>query len=242
MKKALIFTIILVSLVYARAYSADDSDMTQASNPLDLNNAADMNNAVQAESVVGINKITDTDNMAGANNATDIANITAADSAEPASNITAAASEITAVDNVTAVSNTTAVDNVTAANNVTAAEKEKSKLQKINLKVIDAQNMQYDRTPLNKLTRGLTNTLTCYCELPASMFRIGVEKGPFLGFFMGTANGIVTTIFRLATGIYDTVTFLFSPYGKPLMTPEYASESLRDAYNTYATVDDAPLR
>ena len=108
--------------------------------------------------------------------------------------------------------------------------------------LLDTADMRYDRTPINKLTRGLGNTFTCYFEFPASIFRTGTERGPFLAWVIGPVNGIFTTLLRFASGIYDTVTFLIPPYGKPLMTPEYAFDSLSDAYNAYATVDDAPLR
>jgi len=103
--------------------------------------------------------------------------------------------------------------------------------------VLDTGTIRYDNTPLNKLSRGLGNTLTCYFELPASIFRTGVERGPFLAWIIGPVNGLFTTLVRFGTGVFDTATFLIPPYGKPLMNPEYASDSLYNAYKAAEAKD-----
>ena len=90
-------------------------------------------------------------------------------------------------------------------------------------------DMRWDGTPLHKLERGVVNIFTCPVELPASMISVADEKGEIFGFLIGTAEGLVTTVFRAASGVYDTLTFMIPSYSKPLMEPEYAIESLQNA-------------
>ncbi|MFA4888083.1 MAG: exosortase system-associated protein, TIGR04073 family [Candidatus Omnitrophota bacterium] len=99
--------------------------------------------------------------------------------------------------------------------------------------LIDTADMRYKKTPLNKLQRGLGNLGTCYFEIPASMFNVAAEEGDFLGFFLGSVQGLFTTLFRALDGVFDTATFFVPPYNKPIMQPEYAYQSLKQAYNNY---------
>ncbi|MFA4993527.1 MAG: exosortase system-associated protein, TIGR04073 family [Candidatus Omnitrophota bacterium] len=95
----------------------------------------------------------------------------------------------------------------------------------------DAQDTRWAGTPMHKLERGLINIVTCPIELPASMISVSNEKGQIFGFFIGTAEGLFTTLFRALSGVYDTVTFLIPSYSKPIIQPEYAIQSLENAQN-----------
>jgi len=98
---------------------------------------------------------------------------------------------------------------------------------------INADNICYSKTPIDKLGRGVINTATAWMEIPAEVVKVSSEHGPFVGYTLGVADGIFTTLLRGATGIFDAVTFLIPPYGKPLMQPEYAIKSLEDKFNKY---------
>jgi putative exosortase-associated protein (TIGR04073 family) len=101
---------------------------------------------------------------------------------------------------------------------------------------IHAGKMGYEKTPLNKLERGILNIATFYLEIPASEYRVTKDKdNAFFGATMGTVQGVFTALFRGLTGVLDTVTFLVPPYNKPLMVPEYAVDSLDDAYNYFSS-------
>jgi putative exosortase-associated protein (TIGR04073 family) len=91
------------------------------------------------------------------------------------------------------------------------------------------QDTRWAGTPVHKLERGLINIVTCPVELPASMLSVADEKGQIFGFFIGTAEGLFTTLFRALSGLYDTATFLIPSYSKPIMEPEYALQSLDNA-------------
>ncbi|MDD2751943.1 MAG: exosortase system-associated protein, TIGR04073 family [Candidatus Omnitrophica bacterium] len=79
-----------------------------------------------------------------------------------------------------------------------------------------------DNSPLTKLGRGAVNTVTCWAEIPAGIYRVSKEDEPVKGFFLGTIEGVFTAALRAATGIADMLTFVIPPYDKPPMQPEYA--------------------
>jgi len=91
---------------------------------------------------------------------------------------------------------------------------------------IGDQDVRWEGTPLHKLERGVVNIFTSPVELPASMINVANEKGEIFGFIIGAAEGLFTTLFRAASGVYDTVTFMIPSYTKPIMEPEYAIQSL----------------
>jgi putative exosortase-associated protein (TIGR04073 family) len=95
---------------------------------------------------------------------------------------------------------------------------------------VNAANMGYEKSPVNKLGRGILNLSTFYLEVPASIMRVSKEKtNGFYGATVGTFQGFFTALYRGGVGLVDTVTFLAPPYNKPLMDPEYAIESMEDA-------------
>jgi putative exosortase-associated protein (TIGR04073 family) len=93
---------------------------------------------------------------------------------------------------------------------------------------LDTRSLSVSKTPLNKLIRGLVNVATCIVELPASIVEVSRDKGFVKGATLGVADGLVTTVVRLGTGLFDAVTFVIPPYDKPLLKPEYAIESAKE--------------
>ena len=92
-------------------------------------------------------------------------------------------------------------------------------------KPLDTADMALKRTPLNKLVRGLMNSATFVCEVPAAIWDVSEKENPVLGWTVGTAQGVAIAFVRLGTGLFDTLTFAIPPYDKPLMEPEYAIDS-----------------
>ncbi|MBM3245292.1 MAG: exosortase system-associated protein, TIGR04073 family [Candidatus Omnitrophica bacterium] len=95
---------------------------------------------------------------------------------------------------------------------------------------VDTDDMHYEKTPINKLGRGLLNTATCFLEIPASMYKVSEEKDEIAGWTLGVGQGFLTSFLRLFSGVFDTVTFLIPPYNKPFMSPEYPWQSFEDGY------------
>jgi len=99
--------------------------------------------------------------------------------------------------------------------------------------LVDTADMRYQKSPLNKLGRGLLNVVTSPNEIPAGIYRVSRDKGDFVGVTLGTVEGFCTFLIRGAVGIYDSVTFVIPPYNKPIMQPEYAFQSLEDSFHDY---------
>lgn len=96
---------------------------------------------------------------------------------------------------------------------------------------IDTSDMRYEKSPLNKLGRGVINTVTCLAETPAGIYRVSKDKGEVVGVTLGFVEGLVTSFLRGASGIFDMVTFIIPPYDRPLMQPEYALDSFEKSYH-----------
>jgi len=88
--------------------------------------------------------------------------------------------------------------------------------------IIDADKIPYGNASLNKLSRGLLNGATFWTEIPAEVCKVSKEKDALQGGTIGFVQGTVTSVVRLGTAIFDTVTFFIPPYDKPVMRPEYA--------------------
>ncbi len=87
---------------------------------------------------------------------------------------------------------------------------------------INAEEMNYENTPVNKLERGAINTATFWAEVPASVCKVSKERDPLLGVTVGVVQGTMTAVARGVTGIVDVLTCWAPPYDKPAMQPEYA--------------------
>ncbi len=108
-----------------------------------------------------------------------------------------------------------------APSNVYSAESETA---------VNVTDLGYERTPFNKLARGVLNLATFVVEIPASIIRVSKEKdNAFLGGTVGAVQGLVTALLRGLTGVFDTTTFIIPPYDKTLLEPEYAVQSLEEA-------------
>jgi len=120
---------------------------------------------------------------------------------------------------------------VAFAGNIDTQKAEKSDTAEENSGAkIDASDMRYEKTPLNKLGRGFINTVTCLAETPAGVYRVSKDKGEVVGLTLGFVEGLFTSVLRGASGILDMVTFVIPPYNKPLMRPEYALDSFGESY------------
>jgi len=99
--------------------------------------------------------------------------------------------------------------------------------------VIQADEINYQDSPANKLGRGIGNTATCWAEIPQGMIDVSQKSDPFLGATLGFFQGTFTALVRGATGLYDTITFAIPPYDKPLMQPEYALQNADGKFKQY---------
>ncbi len=101
--------------------------------------------------------------------------------------------------------------------NVYAGEKE----QGYNYE-LDLEKINYAKTPLNKLARGMINTATCWAEIPAEVSKVAKEKDAVLGSTLGVVQGAFSMFLRGVTGIVEVLTCVVPPYNKALLKPDYA--------------------
>ncbi|MDD5431880.1 MAG: exosortase system-associated protein, TIGR04073 family [Candidatus Omnitrophica bacterium] len=99
--------------------------------------------------------------------------------------------------------------------------------------VYNTDEVNFDKTPANKLGRGVINTATCWAEVPAEVMKMSKEKDPVVGCTLGLAVGIFNGLVRGVTGLYDAVTFVAPPYDKPIMKPEYSLKNADDKMREY---------
>lgn len=86
-----------------------------------------------------------------------------------------------------------------------------------------AQDQSDTGKMMHKLGRGVTNVLTCWVEVPRHIAIEWERTDPVTGFILGTVKGTGWGFTRLATGVYDTVTFVFPvpPGYVSLLEPEF---------------------
>ena len=100
---------------------------------------------------------------------------------------------------------------------------------------IDADDFYFEKTPFNKLGRGIGNLTTCWGEVIAEFFRASKEKDPAVGAGVGVVYGGYLGLYRGGSALYDIFTFPFPPYDKPPMLPEYAFQRIdREADSFHA--------
>lgn len=76
---------------------------------------------------------------------------------------------------------------------------------------------------MHKLGRGVVNIATFWVEVPRNIAIAWERTDPFTGLLLGTVKGVGWGFARLATGVYETVTFPFpipEDY-RPMMEPEF---------------------
>lgn len=76
---------------------------------------------------------------------------------------------------------------------------------------------------MHKLGRGVVNVLTCWVEVPRNIAMEWERTDPATGLVLGTVKGAGWGFARLATGVYETVTFpLPVPAGyEAMIEPEF---------------------
>lgn len=96
------------------------------------------------------------------------------------------------------------------------------------LKNINAEkpvDQAYLNTPLNKASDGVLNTVTSWVEIPSNVVKTSDEYSILAGLTVGFGQGLVSGFARGVSGVYDISTATVSPYGKPLMQPNYQVDS-----------------
>jgi putative exosortase-associated protein (TIGR04073 family) len=80
--------------------------------------------------------------------------------------------------------------------------------------------------PMQKLGRGLVNTLTGVVEIPKKVYMISKDDNVLLGLTWGLVKGAAVGLLRTACGVYETLTFpIPAPADyEPIMDPEFVFE------------------
>ena len=81
---------------------------------------------------------------------------------------------------------------------------------------------------LHKLGRGVLNTFTGVLEIPKRIAQVWRDTDPVTGAVVGSIEGAGWAVARIATGVFDIVTFPIPvpPNYEPLMEPEYVLPEL----------------
>jgi len=74
--------------------------------------------------------------------------------------------------------------------------------------------------PIDKLGRGVVNVLTCWLEIPVTVFEDSVDINPLFGGTFGIVHGCGRTLYRAGAGIVDIVLFPFPPFDDHII-PEF---------------------
>ena len=83
------------------------------------------------------------------------------------------------------------------------------------------QESKYPMGPMQKLGRGITNTALGWTELPKGIINQTKETNLVQGLIFGTLKGVCQTLARTVSGVADIVTFPFSAYDKPVISPTF---------------------
>ena len=77
--------------------------------------------------------------------------------------------------------------------------------------------------PVDKLCRGLINTLTGVLEIPRTVGETMHQRGFVAGYTTGVARGLKRVGIRTGAGLIDIVTFPVAPYHRLYITPEFVA-------------------
>lgn len=101
------------------------------------------------------------------------------------------------------------------------------------LAIMFTASLAFAQGPVQKLSRGLLNTLTGFFELPLNIIRKSAAEGYAQGLSVGLVEGIIKSVHRTLVGVYEVVTFLIpAPAGyEAILMPEnlLTSETLHKA-------------
>lgn len=81
---------------------------------------------------------------------------------------------------------------------------------------------------IEKGTRGASNILFAFLEMPNAVEKTGNEKGALAGATTGVAKGLYRSAERLVVGVYEVATFFLPPYGPVINEPEFFLEKAQD--------------
>lgn len=113
---------------------------------------------------------------------------------------------------------------------------------------VSAQGLELDPDPvtadrsatgqmMHKLGRGVTNVLTCWVEVPRNVAIAWENTDPVSGTIVGAVKGIGWGFARLATGVYETVTFPFAVPAdyEAMIEPEFVVTDIWGDHVPYLT-------
>ncbi|MBF0252929.1 MAG: exosortase system-associated protein, TIGR04073 family [Candidatus Omnitrophica bacterium] len=83
-----------------------------------------------------------------------------------------------------------------------------------------AEKGQYPDGPVQKLERGVGNTLFGWTEIPKRIVDQTKASNPIKGVLLGTFHGTCRAFARTTSGAMDIVTFPISGYDKPMVNPD----------------------
>jgi len=81
-----------------------------------------------------------------------------------------------------------------------------------------------DQNAGTKLVRGVTNLVLFWLEPVKQAYLVSKEENACLGLTYGIVKGVGVGAFRLADGVFETVTCVIPPYDKVLVEPELIFE------------------
>ncbi|MDD5072887.1 MAG: exosortase system-associated protein, TIGR04073 family [Candidatus Omnitrophica bacterium] len=89
--------------------------------------------------------------------------------------------------------------------------------------LLSVSSPSYAQGALNKLGRGIVNTLTGWLEIPKGIVDESKANNVFTGLTVGTIKGLGLGLVRTGAGIYEALTFPFPiPEGyEPIVKPEF---------------------
>ena len=97
--------------------------------------------------------------------------------------------------------------------------------------ILNFTSLSYAHNMGTKLKRGFVNIITAPIEIPkqtSQYWKKGTEKSkhPCIWLFPGFIKGVVNTVGRLGSGLWDVVTFNIEmpAHYEPLMKPDYVLE------------------
>ncbi len=89
--------------------------------------------------------------------------------------------------------------------------------------LLSVSSPSYAQGSMNKLGRGVVNTLTGWLEIPKGIVDESKASNVFTGLTVGTIKGLGLGLVRTGAGIYEALTFPFPiPEGyAPIVKPDF---------------------
>lgn len=95
----------------------------------------------------------------------------------------------------------------------------------------------------SKFTRGASNFITGWLEIPKQIYLVGEKEGWLAGTFRGPLEGLGMFIARTVAGAYEVLTFPVPvpPQYQPMLLPEYVWQPEPPEQLTIPTEPAAPI-